>query len=54
MEIPIRAGSALGRWVLFIAVSLRGAIALYELVEKPVRHALLRRWQPHRPAAPAV
>jgi len=47
-------GSALGLWVLFIAVSLLGAIALHELVEKPVRRALLRRWQPNRPTAPAT
>jgi peptidoglycan/LPS O-acetylase OafA/YrhL len=40
--------------VLFIAVSLLGAIALHELVEKPVRRALLRRWQPNRPTAPAT
>ncbi len=33
-------------WLAVIALSLLGAVALHEGVEKPVRRALLRRWRP--------
>ncbi len=33
-------------WVAGLVVSLVGAIALHELVEKPARRALLKRWRP--------
>jgi peptidoglycan/LPS O-acetylase OafA/YrhL len=41
-------------WIAIIAASLVGAFLLHELVEKPARRALLRRWQPAKAPAPAA